>query len=83
MNAVHEVLARHGRPIILCSEGDEEARRLAYRAVEVPATVDCLQSVINVVPMQLLAFHLAVLGHHDVRPPAEYATSPSSLCLFY
>ena len=68
MNAVHEVLARRGRPIIVCSAGDEEAHRLAYRAIEVPATVDCLQGVINVVPLQLLAFHLAVLNHHDVLP---------------
>ena len=76
MNAVHEVLARRGRPIIVCSAGDDEAHRLAYRAVEVPATVDCLQGVINVVPLQLLAFHLAVLNHHDVR------TTSSLLFLF-
>lgn len=64
---MHEVLARRGRPIIVCSAGDEEVRRLAYRVIEVPASVDCLQSVINVVPLQLLAFHLAVLNQHDVR----------------
>jgi glucosamine 6-phosphate synthetase-like amidotransferase/phosphosugar isomerase protein len=39
----------------------------AYRYIEVPNTVDCLQGLLTVVPMQLLSFHLAVLRGNNVR----------------
>ena len=43
MNALQQVTAREGRPIVVCEEGDEETKSCASKALEVPRTVDCLQ----------------------------------------
>lgn len=55
-----------GRPIIICNKGDEEVRSHAFRTLEVPNTVDCLQGILSVIPLQLLSFHIAVLRGYDV-----------------
>jgi glucosamine 6-phosphate synthetase-like amidotransferase/phosphosugar isomerase protein len=43
MNALQQVTAREGRPIIICEKGDKETQSFASRSLEVPHTVDCLQ----------------------------------------
>lgn len=43
MNALQQVTARDGRPIIVCEKGDAETASYAYKTIEVPPTVDCLQ----------------------------------------
>jgi glucosamine--fructose-6-phosphate aminotransferase (isomerizing) len=43
MNALQQVTAREGRPIIICEKGDKETKELASKSLEVPHTVDCLQ----------------------------------------
>uniref|UniRef100_A0A8C3ULN6 glutamine--fructose-6-phosphate transaminase (isomerizing) n=1 Tax=Catharus ustulatus TaxID=91951 RepID=A0A8C3ULN6_CATUS len=65
-NALQQVTARQGRPIILCSKEDTESSKFAYKTIELPHTVDCLQGVLSVIPLQLLSFHLAVLRGYDV-----------------
>ena len=75
MNALHEVTARQGRPIILCSKGDEEVKKYAFRHVEVPQTVDCLQGILTVIPLQLLSFHVSCLRGYDVDCPRNLAKS--------
>ncbi|XP_072138643.1 glutamine--fructose-6-phosphate aminotransferase [isomerizing] 1-like isoform X2 [Mobula birostris] len=65
-NALQQVVARQGQPILICEKGDEETVKNAYRAIRVPHTVDCLQGILSVIPLQLLAFHLAVLRGYDV-----------------
>uniref|UniRef100_UPI00398F1F00 glutamine--fructose-6-phosphate aminotransferase [isomerizing] 1-like isoform X5 n=1 Tax=Pristiophorus japonicus TaxID=55135 RepID=UPI00398F1F00 len=65
-NAFQQVVARQGRPILICEKDDEETVKNAYRAIKVPHTVDCLQGILSVIPLQLLAFHLAVLRGYDV-----------------
>ncbi|XP_072439256.1 glutamine--fructose-6-phosphate aminotransferase [isomerizing] 1-like isoform X3 [Chiloscyllium punctatum] len=65
-NALQQVVARQGRPILICEKNDEETMKNAYRAIKVPHTVDCLQGILSVIPLQLLAFHLAVLRGYDV-----------------
>lgn len=55
-----------GRPIILCCQDDPEVTRDAYQTIELPHTVDCLQGILSVIPLQLLSFHLAVLRGFDV-----------------
>ena len=66
MNAIQQVIARHGRPVIICSQGDQEIKSHAYRILEVPDIVDCLHGILTVIPLQLLSFHLAVLRGYDV-----------------
>lgn len=55
-----------GRPIIICCRGDTAVQAKAYRYLEIPQTVDCLQGILAVIPLQLLAFHIAVIRKHDV-----------------
>ncbi|XP_069354269.1 glutamine--fructose-6-phosphate aminotransferase [isomerizing] 1-like [Maniola hyperantus] len=75
MNALQQVTARKGRPIVVCEEGDTETTALASSTLEVPKTVDCLQGVLTVIPMQLLAYHIAVLRGCNVDCPRNLAKS--------
>uniref|UniRef100_A0A3Q1G6C4 glutamine--fructose-6-phosphate transaminase (isomerizing) n=1 Tax=Acanthochromis polyacanthus TaxID=80966 RepID=A0A3Q1G6C4_9TELE len=74
-NALQQVTARSGRPIIICCEGDSEMPKNAYQTIELPHTVDCLQGILSVIPLQLLSFHLAVLRGYDVDFPRNLAKS--------
>lgn len=75
MNALQQVTAREGRPIIICEEGDEETKSFADRTLEIPKTVDCLQGILTVIPMQLLSFHIAVLRGCNIDCPRNLAKS--------
>ncbi|KAK3713992.1 hypothetical protein QZH41_018778 [Actinostola sp. cb2023] len=75
MNALHEVTARKGRPIVICNPNDKDVESHATRVLEVPTTVDCLQGLLTVIPLQLLSFHLAVLKGYDVDCPRNLAKS--------
>lgn len=72
-NAFEQIIARAGLPIILCNP--EEQIRSKYPSIVVPQNVDCLQGVLNVIPLQLIAYHLAVLRGHDVDCPRNLAKS--------
>ncbi|XP_031443260.1 glutamine--fructose-6-phosphate aminotransferase [isomerizing] 2-like isoform X2 [Clupea harengus] len=74
-NALQQVTARQGRPIIICSEQDADTMKYAYQTIELPHTVDCLQGILSVIPLQLLSFHLAVLRGYDVDCPRNLAKS--------
>ncbi|XP_047356918.1 glutamine--fructose-6-phosphate aminotransferase [isomerizing] 2-like isoform X3 [Vespa velutina] len=75
MNALQQVTAREGKPIVICEEGDKETKSFAYKALEIPKTVDCLQGILTVIPMQLLSFHIAVLRGCNVDCPRNLAKS--------
>ncbi|XP_059219874.1 glutamine--fructose-6-phosphate aminotransferase [isomerizing] 2-like isoform X2 [Stomoxys calcitrans] len=75
MNALQQVTSRQGRPIIICEEGDEETKAFSSRSLEIPRTVDCLQGILTVIPMQLLSYHIAVLRGCDVDCPRNLAKS--------
>lgn len=66
MNACQQVLARKGRPIVICTKGDEETKKIAVDSLEIPEVPDCLAGILTVIPLQLLSFHLAVLRGYDV-----------------
>ncbi|XP_032411359.1 glutamine--fructose-6-phosphate aminotransferase [isomerizing] 2-like [Xiphophorus hellerii] len=74
-NALQQVTARSGRPILLCSQDDSELMKNAYKTIELPQTVDCLQGILSVIPLQLMSFHLAVLRGYDVDCPRNLAKS--------
>mmetsp|Transcript_4396 Transcript_4396/g.8137 ORF Transcript_4396/g.8137 Transcript_4396/m.8137 type:complete len:682 (+) Transcript_4396:62-2107(+) len=78
-NVIQQLRARRGRLIVLCSENDEEMNDLensdGCQLIRVPQTDECLQSVLNIVPLQLLSYHLAVLRGHDVDRPRNLAKS--------
>ncbi|XP_023690278.1 glutamine--fructose-6-phosphate aminotransferase [isomerizing] 2 isoform X1 [Paramormyrops kingsleyae] len=74
-NALQQVTARQGRPIVLCCEDDPDVKKSAYKTIELPQTVDCLQGILSVIPLQLMSFHLAVLRGYDVDYPRNLAKS--------
>ncbi|KAK9469604.1 hypothetical protein V1512DRAFT_201950 [Lipomyces arxii] len=75
MSAVEQVIARSGNPILLCNKGENALSKLhkTYRTLEVPATVDCLQGLLNVIPLQLMSYWLAVKKGFDVDFPRNLA----------
>lgn len=75
INAIQQVKARGGLPIVICEEGDTETVQFASKVLEVPKTVDCLQGVLTVIPMQLLSYHIAVLRGCNVDCPRNLAKS--------
>ncbi|KAF0039410.1 hypothetical protein F2P81_007645 [Scophthalmus maximus] len=84
-NALQQVTARSGRPIILCCQDDPEVTKNAYQTIELPHTVDCLQGILCVIPLQLLSFHLAVMRGYDMRgsvPGTAKGEGESRRCRF-
>ncbi len=70
-----EVKAREGRVVGIVTEGDQEVRQVADRLLEIPATSYWLSPVLAIVPLQLLAYHVAVLKGCDVDQPRHLAKS--------
>ena len=68
MNAFQQITARKAQPIVICNEGDQDIPKAA-KTVRVPKTVDCLQGLLNIIPLQLLSYHLAVQAGYDVDFP--------------
>ncbi|ODH21460.1 glutamine-fructose-6-phosphate transaminase (isomerizing) [Paracoccidioides brasiliensis] len=75
LNAYQQVIARRGRPIVICNTGDEEFPASETERIEVPQTVDCLQGLLNVIPLQLIAYWLAVAEGLNVDFPRNLAKS--------
>ncbi|ORE07866.1 glutamine-fructose-6-phosphate transaminase [Rhizopus microsporus var. microsporus] len=74
-SALQQVTARKGNPIIICNAGDQNLANTTYKTIEVPKTADCLQGLLNIIPLQLLSYHLAILKGVDVDFPRNLAKS--------
>ncbi|KAL2511674.1 glutamine-fructose-6-phosphate transaminase (isomerizing) [Abeliophyllum distichum] len=76
-SVIQQLHARKGRLIVMCTKGDAASVCVggSCRVIEVPQAEDCLQPVINIVPLQLLAYHLTVLRGHNVDQPRNLAKS--------
>ncbi|KPJ49270.1 glutamine amidotransferase [candidate division TA06 bacterium DG_26] len=72
---IEEVKARRGEVIAIATHGDEEIRKKAEHVVYVPHTLDLLTPLLTVIPLQLLAYHIAVLRKCDVDKPRNLAKS--------
>ena len=72
---IEEVRARGGRIIAVATEGDTDIQQYADSVFYVPPVPDALQPLLTVVPLQLLAYHAAVLKGHDVDKPRNLAKS--------
>jgi glucosamine--fructose-6-phosphate aminotransferase (isomerizing) len=76
MNNIEQVKARKGPLIAITSgNGAKHLKSLAADIVEVPDVIDCLSPVLTVIPLQLLAYHLAVELGRDVDKPRNLAKS--------
>ncbi len=72
---VEEVRARKSKIIIIATEGDEEARELTDDIIYVPKTMELLEPLLNTIPLQLFAYHMAVTLGRDVDRPRNLAKS--------
>jgi glutamine---fructose-6-phosphate transaminase (isomerizing) len=75
MSNVEEIKARKGPIVAVATEGDEAIARKADDVIYIPRTVDILQPLLTAVPLQLLAYHIAVLRGCDVDKPRNLAKS--------
>jgi len=75
ISSIQEVRARKGRVIAVATEGNKEIQELADRVIEVPETLDILNPLINSIPLQLLAYYVAVARDCDVDQPRNLAKS--------
>ncbi len=72
---IQEVRARGGRVTALVTEGDERMRQFADHVIELPDTIECFQPLMASIPLQLLAYHIAVCKGKDVDRPRNLAKS--------
>jgi glucosamine--fructose-6-phosphate aminotransferase (isomerizing) len=75
LSNMEEVRSRQGRIIAVATEGDTKLERKADHVIYIPQTVDPLTPLLSVVPLQLLAYHMAVLRGCDVDQPRNLAKS--------
>jgi glucosamine--fructose-6-phosphate aminotransferase (isomerizing) len=75
LSNVQEIRARGGQIIAFAREGDEQLPRLAEHTITVPATLEPLVPVVAAIPLQLLAYHIAVERGCDVDKPRNLAKS--------
>ena len=75
MSNIEEVRARKGRVIAIASEGDEEIVQKAEEVVFIPRTAHHLTPILTVIPLQLLAYHIAVMRGCDIDQPRNLAKS--------
>jgi glucosamine--fructose-6-phosphate aminotransferase (isomerizing) len=75
MGNVEEVKARGGRILAIASEGDQEIAKKVDHVIYIPATLPALTPVLSAIPLQVLAYHIAVLRGCDVDQPRNLAKS--------
>jgi glucosamine--fructose-6-phosphate aminotransferase (isomerizing) len=72
---IEEVRARGAKVILLATEGDDHAKEIADDVIFVPPTMELLEPLLNTVPLQLFAYHMAVILGKDVDRPRNLAKS--------
>ena len=75
MSNIQEIKARKGKVIALVTEGDTVIGKLADDCIELPETLECLEPLIATVPLQLLAYHVAICKGKNVDQPRNLAKS--------
>ena len=75
LSNIQEIKARKGRAIALITKGDETISRIADKVIELPETLECLEPLLATIPLQLLAYHIAVCKNKNVDQPRNLAKS--------
>ncbi|MDD6541055.1 MAG: glutamine--fructose-6-phosphate transaminase (isomerizing) [Prevotella sp.] len=75
LSNIEEVKARHGKVIALVTKGDSTIAKIADEVIELPETIECLEPLITTIPLQLLAYHIAVCKGKNVDQPRNLAKS--------
>jgi glucosamine--fructose-6-phosphate aminotransferase (isomerizing) len=75
LSNIQEVKARKGKIIAIVTAGDKHVHRFADHIIEIPETDEALSPLVSVIPLQLLAYHIAVLRGCNVDQPRNLAKS--------
>jgi glutamine---fructose-6-phosphate transaminase (isomerizing) len=75
LSNISEIKARNGNVIAIASEGDEEIAERVNHVIYIPKTVDILTPLLSIIPLQLLAYHMAVIRGCHVDQPRNLAKS--------
>ena len=75
LSNIQEIKARKGRVIALVSKGDDTIAKIADEVIELPDTLECLEPLIASIPLQLMAYHVAVCKGKNVDQPRNLAKS--------
>ena len=75
LNNIQEIKARKGKVIAIVTKGDTTISRIADEVIELPDTIECLEPLLATIPLQLLAYHIAVCKGKNVDQPRNLAKS--------
>lgn len=75
LSNLQEVRARNGRAIVITTEGNKEVAEYADDVIYIPKTIEMLTPLLSIIPLQLFAYHVAVLRGCDVDQPRNLAKS--------
>ena len=75
LSNIQEIKARQGRVIALVSKGDDTIAKIADEVIELPDVQECLEPLVATIPLQLLAYHVAVCKGKNVDQPRNLAKS--------
>ena len=75
LSNIQEIKARKGKIISIVTEGDKDVRSISDWCFEIPDTEECFVPILSVVPLQLLAYHIAIAKGRDVDQPRNLAKS--------
>jgi len=75
LSNIAEIKARRGKVIAVATEGDQEITDKVDHVIYIPQTLEVLTPVLSVIPLQLLAYHVAVMRDCDVDQPRNLAKS--------
>lgn len=75
LSNIQEVKARQGKVIAIVTKGDDTISRIADEVIEMPETIECLEPLLSTIPLQMLAYHIAVCKGKNVDQPRNLAKS--------
>ena len=75
LSNIEEIKARHGKIISIVTEGDVDVRKISDWSFEIPDTEECFAPILSVIPLQLLAYHIAIDKGRNVDQPRNLAKS--------
>ena len=75
LSNIQEVKARKGKIISIVTEGDTDVKALSDWSFEIPDTEECFEPILSIIPLQLLAYHIAIAKGRDVDQPRNLAKS--------
>jgi glucosamine--fructose-6-phosphate aminotransferase (isomerizing) len=75
LSNIQEIKARGGSIIAIATEGDRHIKKFAQHVIYIPETVEMLSPLLSVIPLQLLAYHIAALRGCAIDQPRNLAKS--------